>query len=245
MKKGMGSHQSATSVTDEWYSPPEVVSCLGTFDLDPCTTNRRPWDTAKHHYTREEDGLLLPWFGRVWMNPPYGNAITPWLEKMALHANGIALTFARTDRTDFHDFVFGTADSILFVKQRFSFYNHLGEKAPANGGAPNILFAYGESNVEALEESGIKGKHLLLNSVPMIIVSSSPSWKNVVKISLIRLGNQASLKAIYDLVEIVAPDKVDKNLHYKEKVRQVLQKHFRRIATGKYSMNETIELNAD
>ena len=57
---------------DEWLTPPEIVKSLGEFDLDPCSPIERPWDTAKNHFTINDNGLIQNWFGRVWCNPPYG-----------------------------------------------------------------------------------------------------------------------------------------------------------------------------
>jgi hypothetical protein len=33
------------------------------------------------HYTKEQDGLLLPWHGRAFINPPYGQHISKWTGK--------------------------------------------------------------------------------------------------------------------------------------------------------------------
>lgn len=57
---------------DEWLTPPEIIKALGQFDLDPCAPVVRPWDTAERHYSIKDNGLMLPWSGRVWCNPPYG-----------------------------------------------------------------------------------------------------------------------------------------------------------------------------
>lgn len=82
---------------DEWLTPPELVRALGAFDLDPCSPINRPWATAAKHFTVNDNGLMLPWEGRVWCNPPYGKEAAKWLEKCAMHGNAIALTFARTE----------------------------------------------------------------------------------------------------------------------------------------------------
>jgi hypothetical protein len=241
-KKSMGGHQSAAIRTDEWLTPPEIFRVLPEFDLDPCAPVKRPWSTAKTHYTIEDNGLILPWYGRVWLNPPYGNAMTPWLHKIADHKDGIALIFARTDRNDFHKYVFGAAHSILWIKQRLSFYTTAGTKAQSDGGAPSVLIAYGERNSEALADSGIRGAHTPINYTPLIVIAISPSWKKVVGIALNRLSGQASTQQVYDLVERLAPDKIEKNEHYKAKIRQVLQENFTRIRKGYYvSFSTTIE----
>lgn len=62
---------------NEWLTPPCLLRRLGPFDLDPCSPVNRPWDTARHHYTIEDDGLQQPWFGRVFCNPPYDTALIP------------------------------------------------------------------------------------------------------------------------------------------------------------------------
>ena len=97
MSKGIGGHQRAyCGEKDEWLTPPKIITDLGPFDLDPCSPINRPWPTAKMHFTIEDDGLRLPWHGRVWMNPPYGPHTGMWLSKLADHRNGVALIFART-----------------------------------------------------------------------------------------------------------------------------------------------------
>lgn len=237
--KGMSGHQSAKMITDEWYTPPEIIKSLGEFDLDPCSPIVRPWDTAKQHYNKEQDGLILPWFGRVWVNPPYGSLMYKWIEKLSIHSDGIALIFARTETVAFQRYVFEIADSILFIKNRLHFYNQDGVRAKFNAGAPSVLIAYGERNVDALAYSGIEGKHVLINSIPIITIEVERTWKQVVSISLTRIGRVANMDEIYNTCEIISTKKCDKNKHYKEKIRQVLQKYFVRVEKGKYIKEET------
>ena len=97
MSAGMSKHTSPVSVKDEWLTPPWLLEKLGPFDLDPCAPVARPWDTAKRHYTIEDNGLLLPWEGRVWLNPPYDKTIGDFITRLRLHGNGLALIYARTD----------------------------------------------------------------------------------------------------------------------------------------------------
>lgn len=60
----------------EWYSPAYLVDrarkAMGGIDLDPAScedANRVVKATS--FYTEADNGLHKPWFGRIWLNPPY------------------------------------------------------------------------------------------------------------------------------------------------------------------------------
>jgi len=78
--------------SDDYYTPAWVFERMGIeFDLDVCAPpGGIPWIPAKRHYTQADDGLLQPWAGRVWMNPPYSRT-SPWARKFIEHANGVCL----------------------------------------------------------------------------------------------------------------------------------------------------------
>jgi hypothetical protein len=99
--KGIGGHTAPNKGEFIiWLTPPSILQFLGRFDLDPCAApSPRPWPTATQHIELPEDGLSLPWAGRVWLNPPYDETLDKWMERMAAHKSGIALTFARTETT--------------------------------------------------------------------------------------------------------------------------------------------------
>lgn len=63
------------SANVEWYTPPEIIHALGTFDLDPATSREAMLlnQSASRFYTKEDNGLIKEWNGRVWLNPPYQN----------------------------------------------------------------------------------------------------------------------------------------------------------------------------
>jgi len=158
----MGSHHSATMLSDEWLTPPEIIKKLGPFDLDPCSPVDRPWDTAKKHFTIEDNGLLQNWQGFIWCNPPYGRQTKYWLEKLVWHNNGIALIFARTETDMFFRYVWPWATSIFFIDGRLHFYSVKGERSKANSGAPSVLIAYGKEADNRLLNTAIKGKYIKL-----------------------------------------------------------------------------------
>lgn len=164
---GMGSHQSSQMLKDEWLTPPAIIDALGgpqSFDLDPCAPITRPWDMAKEHYTIAENGLLKPWHGRVWFNPPYGgpNIVGPWMRRMAEHGQGTTLIFARTETALFFETVWERATAILFLAGRLHFHHVDGTRAAANAGAPSVLVAYGFADAAALSASKIPGKFIPL-----------------------------------------------------------------------------------
>ena len=161
-KMSMGGHQSTKMISDEWLTPPEILQELGEFDLDPCSPIKRPWPTAKNHYTVLDDGLNKPWAGRVWLNPPYSREAFKWMTKLSEHGNGLALLFARTETKMFFETVWEKADAVKFIKGRLYFHRVDGVRARANAGAPSCLIAYGIKNVKILSQSNIPGKIVYL-----------------------------------------------------------------------------------
>lgn len=153
--KSLSGHQSARMKSDVWLTPPEILSTLGTFDLDPCSPAERPWPTALHHISLPTCGLRAEWSGRVWMNPPFGAEATLWMRKLAAHGNGIALIPARTETAMFCESVWGRADAVCFLRGRPHFHTADGVRAPFNSGAPICLVAYGEANAAVLDQCGL------------------------------------------------------------------------------------------
>lgn len=157
--------------TETWLTPPEYIEALGPFDLDPATPPEMPWNTAANRYTKKDNGLIQPWYGRVWLNPPYGRkGMDEWLKKMVSHGNGIALVYASTD-VEWFDHIW-EADALLFKRGRVKFYDETGkipvndkgdEKSPGKG---SVFAAYGDANRAMLwkahNNSIIPGKYLRL-----------------------------------------------------------------------------------
>lgn len=150
---------------DEWITPPYIFTSLGEFDLDPCAPINPPWSIGKKNYTITDNGLIKPWTGRVWCNPPYNNT-GEWLSKLSKHNNGIALVFARTETSAWFNYIWNCAAGILFLDKRIKFYHVDGTLPKNSSGAPSALIAYGRDNLitlqNAVKTKTITGKVIVL-----------------------------------------------------------------------------------
>lgn len=72
-------NQSAilSNQSHDWGSPLHLVQSarkvMGSIDTDPATTEALNSLTVKaeHFYTKADNGLAHPWYGNVWINPPF------------------------------------------------------------------------------------------------------------------------------------------------------------------------------
>lgn len=139
--------------SDEWYTPKYIFDALGCrFDLDVAAPESGPLHVPASEWLFQ-DALSEPWFGFVWMNPPFGgrNGIKPWLERFFQHANGICLTPDRTSAPWWQTYA-TMADAILFVSPKIKFIPGPGakESSPAQG---TTLMALGPTGTAALERA--------------------------------------------------------------------------------------------
>lgn len=155
--KGIGGHTSPNrGATDSWITPRYIIDSLGEFDLDPCQCSPQPWPCAATAFTVEHDGLKQPWYGRVWLNPPYSQ-VWEWMKKLADHGHGTALIFARTETEGFVRQVWERATAVMFLHGRVFFHTPEGTRAKGNSGGPSCLVAYGEYDASYLRMSELSG----------------------------------------------------------------------------------------
>ena len=149
-------HESTRNESVEWYTPPEIFEAMGVeFDLDPCSPGPgKSFVPALRHYTIEDDGLVSPWDGFVWVNPPYGSETQKWMRKLADHNNGIALVFARTDVKWFQE-IAPRASAITFVSGRIRFFQGSTDNRGGTPGAGSMLMGFGASAAEVLLDANL------------------------------------------------------------------------------------------
>jgi DNA N-6-adenine-methyltransferase (Dam) len=67
----------STTKNNEWYTPSKYIEAarvvMGSIDLDPasCAAANQAVK-ATRYYDEEVNGLAQPWYGKVWLNPPFG-----------------------------------------------------------------------------------------------------------------------------------------------------------------------------
>lgn len=105
------------AATVEWGTPPKLVRYYarrwadGGFDLDAAASDAL--HVCPVYYTVLDDGLSLPWRGRVWVNPPYGRVEELWVAKavrevLAGRADLVVMLLpAKTGKVWFQRYVMG------------------------------------------------------------------------------------------------------------------------------------------
>lgn len=148
----MAEHEPCIGKSDDWYTPPAIFEALKLrFDLDPCSPGGSHWVPASSVYTKS--GLQRRWFGRIFMNPPFGGrrGHVPWLQKFLDHRNGIAIVRAYTSSDWWHEHMV-RADMLCFPKGKTKFIRPDGSigTAPGHG---IVLIGMGKDCCTALAAS--------------------------------------------------------------------------------------------
>lgn len=138
-----------SSKTDLWETPWDFFTTINeefNFSLDPCATKYNAKCTL--YFTKEIDGLSKDWSGHtVFCNPPYGKEIPKWVEKCSKESQKpkttvVALLPARTDTRWFHNFIYGKAKEIRFLKGRLKFKSPDPSQNSTNAPFPSMLVIF-------------------------------------------------------------------------------------------------------
>jgi len=138
---------SNPSGNTDWETPDDLLDALEreflgcahahpgelAFDLDPCPYPDSEGRKGISEYSPAEgkDGLTLPWYGTVFVNPPYGRDIDKWVEKCyteVVKGNAalvVALLPVSTDTRWWHWWV-SQATEVRLLKGRIRFVGAAG-----------------------------------------------------------------------------------------------------------------------
>lgn len=123
--EGSGIHVEKNMEKCEYRTPLELYKDLDDefhFTLDVAATKENA--KCKTFFTKNENGLLQPWKGCVWMNPPYGREVKHWVAKAFRSRNVcdviVGLLPASTGTQWFHSYIYRKA-AVRFLKGRLSF----------------------------------------------------------------------------------------------------------------------------
>lgn len=75
------------SLSNEHYTPARYIEAarlvMGTIDLDPASCAKaNEIVKATKFFAEENNGLMKPWRGNVWLNPPYGGTAGEFIAKL-------------------------------------------------------------------------------------------------------------------------------------------------------------------
>ena len=153
MKQTMQYLTSKKSV--EHYTPKLYIDLakevMGSIDLDPASNELAQRTVqAASYYT--SNGLEQPWYGNVWLNPPYNGHAKHWTKKIVASyqnneiSQGIVLCFAKLGYNWFRDLI-KVYPTCLFY-DRIHFINEQ-TMLPAKSKAPHgSAFVYLGDNTE-------------------------------------------------------------------------------------------------
>jgi hypothetical protein len=95
--------------------------------------------------------------GPSFLNPPFNRyEVGDWIQRLAEHGCGIALTHNRSE-TQWFSAIWRRATAILHLSHRIKFCFPDGSEQPHNSGAPVILVAFGDNALQRLQRCGIAG----------------------------------------------------------------------------------------
>lgn len=141
-----------------WFTPMDLILKLGEFDTDPCTVSYRPFDVGKSlniEHDKGLNGLNLEWgqLGRMFINPPYGKEIMPFIDKFILEKpDGLMLIFARMGNVGIQKLL-NSGAYFFFLRNRVRFVSK-GLSIKSNAGTDSALVFWKGSEFEKIKVNG-------------------------------------------------------------------------------------------
>jgi phage N-6-adenine-methyltransferase len=132
--------------SERWQTPPEIFNPLMlefSFDLDAAADK----DTKRVPLFLSDALLVADWPGkRIWLNPPYGRKLEPFVRRAADEADKgktvVALIPFRCRAAWWHESVIGRAVEVRCVRKRIKFVRPDGTRGKFTGSCDSCIVVW-------------------------------------------------------------------------------------------------------
>lgn len=137
-------HRIQIRSNNEWYTPPIYLeaarSVMGGIDVDPASSATANENVkAATFYSKDDNGLVRDWPGRVWLNPPYGSDgpkfVAELLRQFEVGIVEEAVLLVNSNSTETQWFAPLWDHVLCFVHGRINFISNVGERSGSTHGS--------------------------------------------------------------------------------------------------------------
>lgn len=159
-QQGFWSHSNTVEHYTPRYIWERAIRTMGSIDVDPAADPGHNIP-ASVHYTKQDNGLIQPWIGNVWLNPPYGASVWKWFEKLQKEidlqntSRAVVLWKAATETRAWKTLT-EIAPIVCFLNQRINFIRKRGNSG--NSTFSPVVFYIGDDArafVKAYSDIGV------------------------------------------------------------------------------------------
>ena len=141
-------HESTEHYTPQ-YILDAAIPCMGAIDLDPASNSWEiPNVPAARHYTAQDNGLVLPWVGRVYLNLPFGPGVERrfsklYLERSAGRTTEAIIQWKSATETAAWKTLTAISCRVCFPSARIRFVGPAGDEGPGPTFSPALFYVGG------------------------------------------------------------------------------------------------------
>ena len=129
---------------DDWHTPSDLIDLVrdvfgGVIDLDPAShVYANKTVRANTFFSKNVNGLIRPWYGNVWLNPPFSEWVN-WQAKVLAELERdvvqtlICLAFTRTLTAQYFENLLRASKATAIFHGRIAFQGKVASDAPPDG----------------------------------------------------------------------------------------------------------------
>lgn len=142
-----------------WRTPMHILDVayrvMGGIDLDPASSifansfvSADVWCGPDHPNPEQRDGLAFEWFGKVWLNPPYGRGhMIKWAQAVVKNLDNIEQACVLTNcdpSTKWFQLLLDNCDAFVLLSKRTAFLHPTEQRIVPGGKQAQTLFYFGK-----------------------------------------------------------------------------------------------------